>query len=109
MDREKQIAAELKKLQKLYAKIPENKRKLCEGLLQNAAFMKVTLGELQADIVAHGAMIEYQSGNGFETLRDNPAQKSYTTMIARYSGIINQLLGLLPPEEVDDDPLKEFR
>lgn len=103
------IANELYKLRKLFKKIPENQRQLCDGLMQNAAFMAVTLRELQAEITKNGAVIPCQSGNGFETIKDNPAQKAYTTMIARYSGIINQLLGLLPVEQDEEDPLAEFR
>ena len=49
--------------------------------------MYVTLEELQKEINENGAMIKYQSGNGFDTIRDNPAQKAYTTMISRYTGI----------------------
>ena len=108
MEKSREIAKELKKLEKLFSAMPENRKRLCEGLLQNAAFMAVTLRELQQEVIAHGAVIECQSGNGFETIKDNPAQKSYTTMIARYSGIINQLLSLLPGETAED-PLAEFR
>lgn len=109
MEKDRKISAELSKLRKLFKGIPKNKQALCYGLLQNAAFMSVTLGDLQAEIVANGAVIPCQSGNGFDTIKDNPAQKAYTTMIARYSGIINQLLSLLPAEDDAKDILADFR
>ena len=105
----KRISDELYKMRKLFRKIPDNQRALCDGLIQNAAFMAVTLRELQADITRYGAVVPCQSGNGFDTIKDNPSQKAYTTMIARYSSIIGQLMALLPPEQVDEDPLAEFR
>lgn len=108
MDKDSEIMKEQRKMRKLFARMPENKKKLCTGLMQNAAFMAVTLRELQREVIDHGAVIECKSGNGFDTVRDNPAQKAYTTMIARYSGIISQLLALLP-EESEEDPLAEFR
>lgn len=94
--KDKAIAKELKKLQGMFKDLSPETRKMCEGLIQNAAFMYVTLQELQEDIKTHGAMMPCKSGNGFDTIKDNPAQKAYTTMIARYSAIIKQLTDLLP-------------
>ena len=108
MTKSRKISDELYKLRKLFRGLPENQRQLCDGLMQNAAFMAVTLRELQAEIAKNGAVVSCQSGNGFNTIKDNPAQKAYTTMIARYSGIITQLLSLLPAEQ-EEDPLAEFR
>lgn len=101
MDKDTEIKKEIAKLNKIFKDIPEDKKKLCEGLIQNAAFMYVTLSELQQEVIKHGAMISYTSGNGFDTIKDNPAQKAYTTMIARYSGIINQLSSLLPDQKAE--------
>ena len=55
-------------------------------------------------------MIKYQSGNGFDTIRDNPAQKAYTTMISRYTGIIDQLNKMLPSDKImqNNDELLDF-
>ena len=70
----------------------------------------VTLEELQEEINENGAMIKYQSGNGFDTIRDNPAQKAYTTMISRYTGIIDQLNKMLPSDKImqNNDELLDF-
>ena len=92
----KEIRKELNKLKKVFRDLNDEDKQLCEGLMQNAAFMHVTLLELQEDIKEHGAMIACSSGNGFETIKDNPAQKAYTTMISRYSVVIKQLTDLLP-------------
>lgn len=96
MDKEKAIKKEIEKLNNIFSELPEDKLKLCEGLIQNAAFMHVTLLELQKDVLEQGAMIRYQSGNGFDTIKDNPAQKAYTTMISRYGAVIEQLNKMLP-------------
>lgn len=99
MERDKLIKKELAKLNKLFSDLPKNKLELCEGLIQNAAFMKVTLLDLQKEILENGAVIPCTSGNGFETIKDNPAQKAYTTMISRYTVIIKQLSDFLPEEQ----------
>lgn len=103
MDKEKAIKKEIGELNKLFADIPADRAKLVEGLIQNAAFMRVTLEELQKEVIENGAVIQCQSGNGFDTIKDNPAQKAYTTMVSRYTQIINQLQGLLPDKSSDDD------
>lgn len=110
MDKTLEIKKEEKKLNTIFKDIPEDKKSLCEGLIKNAAFMYVTLEELQKEINENGAMIKYQSGNGFDTIRDNPAQKAYTTMISRYTGIIEQLNKMLPSDKImqNNDELLDF-
>ena len=110
MDKTLEIKKEEKKLNTIFKDIPEDKKSLCEGLIKNAAFMYVTLEELQKEINENGAMIKYQSGNGFHTIRDNPAQKAYTTMISRYTGIIDQLNKMLPSDKImqNNDELLDF-
>lgn len=110
MNKDELIEIEVKKLNSIFSEMPQDKKKLCEGLIQNAAFMHVTLIELQNEVLENGAMIKYQSGNGFDTIRDNPAQKAYTTMISRYSGIIDQLNKMLPSDKSiqNNDELLEF-
>ena len=103
MEKEKQIKKEISELNKLFRDIPPDKAKLVEGLIQNAAFMRVTLEELQQEVIENGAVIQCQSGNGFDTIKDNPAQKAYTTMVARYTQIINQLQSFLPEQVVVDE------
>lgn len=108
MEKKDQISAELRKLKKLFEDVPANKRDLCDGLIQNAAFMAVTLKELQTEVIANGAVISCQSGNGFDTIKDNPAQKAYTTMVSRYTDVINRLMQLLPDETQQKDELMDF-
>ena len=103
MEKLEKISREIDELNKLFVSIPSNKAKMIEGLIQNAAFMRVTLEELQKDIMENGSIIECQSGNGFDIIKDNPAQKAYTTMIARYTQTMSQLLNLLPESTSNND------
>jgi len=96
MTKETLIKREIAKLNKILADIPDDKKELVEGLVQNAAFMAVTLKELQGEIDKHGAVMTVTGGNGYEMTKDNPAQKAYTTMVSRYSAVIGQLDSFLP-------------
>lgn len=95
------VAKELRKLKTIYKDIPQSKKKLCEGLMQNAAFMAATLEDLQEKIAESGPVITQVNGNGFETTMEHPAQKSYCNMVARYNGVIKQLADLLPDNKAD--------
>lgn len=101
MDKAKLIKTEYDRIAALYAKIPANKRKLVEGLLQNAAYMSATLQELQAIVNEQGAVLVGVNGNGFTTVQENPAQKSYTALIGKYSAVMDKLDGLLPAEQAE--------
>lgn len=95
------------KLKGTLKNIPKDKIKMAEGLISNAAFMAITLQELKQEINERGAITTYNK-NPVE----NPATKSYNTMINRYSSIMSQLLALLPKEEQPDaakqiDPKEE--
>lgn len=108
MTKEALIKREKKKLTALYEEIPENKRKLVAGLIENAAFMKVTLEELQQQVNEEGAIILAKNGNGFDVSQEHPAQKSYNTMINRYTATIKQLAELLPEQKQGKSKLDEF-
>lgn len=106
-DKEKRAKKELNKLKKLFKDLPENKNKLCEKLIQNAAFQSATLEELQAQIKADGAVITVKNGNGFDVTQEHPAQKSYNTMYKNYLSTVKQLAEFLP-EQVTKSKLTEF-
>ena len=113
MDKDKAIQKEKQKLRQIFKEIPEDKKDLVEGLIENAAFMRVTLEILAKDIAENGPVITAVNGNGFEVTRENPAQKSYTSMVQKYSGVIEQLNKMLPSTRASEvakagDLLKEF-
>ena len=53
---------ELEKLQAIFEKIPESKKKVAEKLMENAAFMAEQMEMLQEDIEQKGYVSEYQNG-----------------------------------------------
>lgn len=106
--KDKRISAEMKKFKEIFKDIPDNKKELVEGLIQNAAFMRVTMLELQENIKNEGATLESMTGNGFIVIKENPASKIYTTMVSRYAVVIQQLQKLLPSDEVQTDEFFDF-
>lgn len=98
------VKREVTRLTNLFKDIERVRRLSSKGLIEEAAFMKATLGELKEEIDKAGPIDEMPQGE-YSILREHPALKSYNTMVQRYTNTINQLINLLPKEvqkEVDD-------
>jgi hypothetical protein len=98
---DEQILEEVKKWDLLLHNISPNKKKAAAGLVDRVAFMTVTLQILEYEIKSKGPT--YQFKNGSQKMHvENPAQKSYNTMINRYTAACEKLLALIP--EADNKP-----
>lgn len=109
--KEKLIKKETNRLKKIYKNIPEDKKNVIIGLIQRAAFMRVSLDEMEQDINENGFTEKFQQGNQAPYLRQRPIADLYNKMNASYQKIIKQLTDLLPREDVkkdEADPFGEF-
>jgi len=89
------IQIEYQRLKKVFAGIPEKKAAAADSLFQRAAFMAITLQILEKSIKIEGPVIDFK--NGKQQMKvENPAQKSYNTMINRYTATYDKLFALLP-------------
>lgn len=103
------ISKEKRRLKKTFKDIEENKRKVVEGLLDDSAFMRVTLIDIK-NICKSGTTDELQQGE-YTIIREHPNVKVYNTMVQRYTTMIKQLSNLLPPDEVmkcNEDGFDDF-
>lgn len=108
IEKEKEIKKEISKYKKIFKNVPEDKKPFAEKLYNQAAFMVITLDDLQKKINREGPVITAVNGNGFETTTEHPAQKSYNTMIKNYNSTIKALIDLLPNSNTEDDELTQF-
>lgn len=107
---DEQVKEEEKRLNNIFANLDKDKKAINQKLINNAAFMAITLQSLQDQVNSEGPVIKSINGNGFETINEHPAQKSYNTMINRYTVVIKQLTDLASKETIKDekDELLEF-
>lgn len=91
-----QVKKEYNRLAKLYKDIPENKRELVDGLLDQAARMRVSLNLCWQDIAEHGRTELRTRTNGEETEVERDVSKIFTATDRSYQTIIKQLNELLP-------------
>ncbi len=98
----------LTSLKSLIKKIDENKQPIAKKLFARANFMEKNLILLEKTIKNEGAVIELKNGNGFTTLSEHPAQKTYNTMVGKYNAVLKTILDLIPVGDDDEDDLKRF-
>ena len=108
-DKEKLRKKELAKLNRIFKNLSDEKKKLAEGLISQAAFMVATLAELQAIMNEDGPVELFEQGSQ-RLLREHPAAKTYNTMVRNYTAVCKALFDLLPEEEkkTATDELMEF-
>lgn len=103
-EKELRIMKEIESWEKIFDDLSPEKKSGAQRLIEQVAFMKITLEELQMQIIESGPIYHFRNGKQ-EMLIEHPAQKSYNTMINRYTTAVDKLLGYLPREaakEVDD-------
>lgn len=92
---------EYERLSVLYQNIPANKRALVDGLIWQAARLRVSLDDLYEDIKKNGnTELFKQANDGVEFPRERPESKIFTTRDKNYLAIIKKLDELLPVQEV---------
>lgn len=110
VQKNKAIKKELNRLKKLFKDLPENKKKISEKLIDNAAFMSVSLEELKKDIILYGVKETYVNGKEQFGFKESIESKTYNITIKNYMAIIKQLNEMLPEDKQinEDDEFDKF-
>ncbi|GIP17775.1 hypothetical protein J40TS1_34170 [Paenibacillus montaniterrae] len=104
-DRRRKLNKEENRLRESYKELPEDLMRVADGLIQRAAFMRITLEEYERDLEENGHVELFsQSPTTKPYERQRPVAQLYNTMNANYQKIIKQLAELVPPTP---PPLKE--
>lgn len=93
------IKKEKQKMNKIFAKVDKNKKTIVEKLIDNVAFMSVTLDDLKEDIKTYGVKETYMNGSNQFGFKESIESKTYNTMLKNYMNAVKQLIDLLPDEE----------
>src|SRR5690554_2369386 len=99
MHNNKKIKTEYERLKKLFASVDPTKTELVDNLINEAAFMKVQLSNLQEQIKKHGAVQISSKGNH----RQTEAAKYYTKLVNSYGTVIKTLNSIMGKNVIDDD------
>lgn len=103
MDKQKdkgdKVTKEVRRLKTLFKDMPDKQRKLTDGLIIQAARLRVLLDEMWLDIEQGGdyeLFTQSEKTPAYE--RERPIAKLYNTRDQNYQRIIKQLTDLLPEE-----------
>jgi hypothetical protein len=113
LTKDERIKKEEKRLKRIYKNIDKDNKAIIEGLIQRAAYMRVTLEDWEKDIMENGYYEMFtQSEKTDPYERERPVARLYNTMNANYQKIIKQLSDLVPKEApakgVEDDGFADF-
>lgn len=91
-----EVKKELRKLKKIVDLLPEEKKKITEGLVSDAAFMAEQLEKLRESIAENGWSETYQNGANQSGRKPSVEADAYLKMQKSYAAVIKQLTDLLP-------------
>ena len=113
LTKDERIMKEEKRLKRIYKNINKDKKAIIDGLIQRAAYMRITLEDYEKDIIENGVTEMFtQSEKTDPYERERPVARLYNTMNKNYQSLIKQLSDLVPKEAptkgVEDDGFADF-
>ena len=106
LTKEEKIKREFSRLKRIFKDLDKNKLQTVESLIKNAAFMAVSLEELQEIINEEGYTVEYQNGANQSGTKQSDAVKTHIAMTKNHA---KQLCDLVPPEKKKESRLQALR
>lgn len=103
--KEQRIKAEKSRLKGIFRELDANQRKIVLQLIDTAAFLSVSLVELQDKINEEGYTEKYKNGQNQFGVKQSEAVKTHIAMTKNLTAIIKQLSDLCPPERKKESRL----
>ncbi|GIN74020.1 hypothetical protein J14TS2_44950 [Bacillus sp. J14TS2] len=101
-DMESRVETEARRLKNLFKSIPQNQLDVAEGLITQAARLRILLDDNWKDILENGEYEKFkQSENQVPYDRKRPIVENYDNRDKTYQSIIKQLTDLLPRAKPD--------
>ncbi|HWR29920.1 MAG TPA: hypothetical protein VN631_08790 [Negativicutes bacterium] len=97
--KEERIKREKNRLNKIYKVLEPGKYALAFPLIENAAFMRVTLDDLQASLNSNGCSEDYRNGANQFGKKASSELQAYNSLFKNYNTVMERLEKLLPPEQ----------
>lgn len=103
-ERERLVKNEKNRLLRLFKDTPESKLKTVEGLIIQAARLRILLDEMWIDISEKGDVEMFsQSDKQKPYERERPIAKLFNSRDLSYQRIMKQLTDLMPDKKSDED------
>lgn len=106
ISKEKRIKSEIERLKEIFKNLDVNKLNTVDALIENAAFTRITLDDLQEVINVKGCVEEYQNGQNQRGYKKTTEVDVHIAMTKNLTAIMKQLTELCPPGEKKESKLK---
>lgn len=103
LTKDERIKAEKDKLLALLENLDESVLSSVLGLIDNAAFMRIALADLQEAIKANGYVSTYQNSATQWGTKKSPEVEMYLNMVKSYSTVIRQLSTYVDKFDLEED------
>ena len=113
LSKDGKIQKEIRRLNRIYKNIPKNEKAVIEGLIRRAAYMRVTLEEMEEDLNINGYTESFTQSKDLAPYdRERPIARLYNTMNKNYQTIMKQLAEFVEkepaPAKEQSDGFEEF-
>ena len=98
---ETRIKREKKRLAGIFKDLEPNKLKTCQALIDRAAFITVSLQDIEAQLNETGWTEYYQNGQQQSGWKKSAAADVHISLTKNLNAIVKQLLDLVPPAQKD--------
>ena len=108
--KEERVRGEKNRISRIFRELPEKKKKIALGLIERAAFQRIELEDLEADLKENGWTEEFRQSDKVEPYeRQRPQGQTYLSLVKNYKDIMKQLHDMLPVKtESSANPFDEF-
>lgn len=97
--KETRIRRERKRLGAIFADLEPNKLSTCQALIDRAAFITVSLEDLEVQLNETGWIEYYQNGENQSGMKKAAAADVHISLTKNLNAIVKQLLDLVPPAQ----------
>jgi len=99
VSKENRINKEERRLRRIYKDVSKDKLSVVDGLIRRAAYMRITLEDMEIDLDLNGFNELFTQSEKTEPYeRERPVARQYQQMNKNYQAICKQLSDLLPKE-----------
>ena len=99
MDKEERIEKEIKRINKIFNKIPKKKKDLTKELVKRASFLLVMAEDMEQEINTLNGVLETTINASQQFVKANPLFKEYRDTVKSYQAVIKQLTDLIKVDE----------
>ena len=93
------IKKEKQRLLDIFAGLDANKLRTCSTLIDRAAFITISLEDLEVELNEKGWTETYTNGKNQEGIKKSAAAEAHISLTKNLNAIIKQLLDIVPPAQ----------